>query len=97
LKAKYERECHRREILQQNLIELEKELQNKQRQSKLLGQLQTDVERLHLAFNALEVRKNDHLIPFYYELFLGGKCSTQCSIIYCSKNSSFVSASFVST
>ncbi len=60
MKAKYERECHRREILQQKLIELEKELQNRQRQSKLLGQLQTDVERLHLAFNALEVKQKEH-------------------------------------
>ncbi len=56
MKAKYERECHRRESLQQRLIEIEKELQNRQHQSALLEQLQTDVERLHLAFNALEVK-----------------------------------------
>ncbi len=59
MKAKYERECHRRELLQKKLLELEKDLQNKQCQSKLLGQLQTDVERLHLAFNALEVKSNN--------------------------------------
>jgi predicted nuclease with TOPRIM domain len=53
-KTKYQRECHRRELLEQKLIELEKELQNRQRQSVLLVQLQTDVERLHQAFNALE-------------------------------------------
>ncbi|CAF1331758.1 unnamed protein product [Rotaria sordida] len=57
-KAKYERECRRREILQQKLIELEKELQNRQHQSKLLGQLQTDIEQLHLAFNALETENS---------------------------------------
>ncbi len=56
MKAKYERECHRRESLEQKLIELENELKNRQRQSILLVQLQTDVERLHLAFNALEVK-----------------------------------------
>jgi len=32
-------------------------LKNRQRQSTLLVQLQNDVERLHLAFNALEVNK----------------------------------------
>ncbi|CAF1501139.1 unnamed protein product, partial [Adineta ricciae] len=58
LKAKYERECHRRESLQKKLLELEKELQNRQCQSILLGQLQTDVERLHIAFNALEAENN---------------------------------------
>ncbi|CAF2678634.1 unnamed protein product [Rotaria sp. Silwood2] len=57
-KTKYERECRRREILQQKLIELEKELQNRQHQSKLLGQLQTDIEQLHLAFNALETENS---------------------------------------
>ncbi|UJR22492.1 hypothetical protein I4U23_025545 [Adineta vaga] len=57
-KAKYERECHRRESLQKKIIELEKELQNRQCQSILLGQLQTDVERLHIAFNALEAENN---------------------------------------
>ncbi|CAM4802356.1 unnamed protein product [Rotaria magnacalcarata] len=57
-KAKYERECRRREIVQQKLIELEKELQNRQRQSKLLVQLQTDIEQLHLAFNALETENS---------------------------------------
>ncbi len=56
MKAKHERECRRRELLEQKLIELEKELQNRQRQSILLVQLQTDVERLHVAFNALEVK-----------------------------------------
>jgi hypothetical protein len=58
LKAKHERECHRRELLEQKVLELEKELKNRQRQSILLVQLQNDVERLHLAFNALEVRIN---------------------------------------
>jgi hypothetical protein len=58
LKAKHERECHRRELLEQKLLELEKELKDRQRQSILLVQLQTDVERLHLAFNALEVKIN---------------------------------------
>ncbi|CAF1209061.1 unnamed protein product [Rotaria sp. Silwood1] len=57
-KAKYERECRRREILQQKLLELEKELQNRQHQSKLLGQLQTDIAQLHLAFNALETENS---------------------------------------
>ncbi len=58
MKAKHERECHRRELLEQKVLELEKELKNRQRQSILLVQLQNDVERLHLAFNALEVRIN---------------------------------------
>ncbi len=58
MKAKHERECHRRELLEQKLLELEKELKDRQRQSILLVQLQTDVERLHLAFNALEVKIN---------------------------------------
>ncbi len=56
LKTKHQRECHRRELLEQRLIELEKELQNRQHQSILLVQLQADVERLHQAFNALEVK-----------------------------------------
>ena len=64
LKPKYERECHRRESLQKKLLELEKELQNRQCQSILLGQLQTDVERLHIAFNALEVNFIKRTIPF---------------------------------
>jgi len=54
MEGKYERECHRRELLQKKLIELEKELQNRRHQSTLLEQLQTDVEHLHLAFHALE-------------------------------------------
>ncbi len=56
MKAKHEREYHRRELLEQKLLELEKELQNRQRQSIVLVQLQNDVEQLHLAFNALEVK-----------------------------------------
>lgn len=75
LKAKYERECLRREVLQQRLIELEKELQTRQHQSKLLGQLQTDIEQLHLAFNALEVipltEKNFDSSKFIYFLLDG--------------------------
>ena len=55
LKMKYEREHRQREILQNRLAELEKELVNRQQQSKLLAQLQIDIKRLHLAFDALEV------------------------------------------
>ena len=52
---KYERECNRCELLQARIIELEQELLNRKQQSKILGQLQNDVKRLHSAFNALEV------------------------------------------
>jgi hypothetical protein len=52
---KYERECNRCELLQGRIIELEQELLNRKHQSKILGQLQTDVKRLHSAFDALEV------------------------------------------
>jgi len=54
-KIKYERECNRCEFLQTRIIELEQELLNRKHQSKILGQLQTDVKRLHSAFDALEV------------------------------------------
>lgn len=54
-KIKYERECNRCESLQARIIELEQELLNRKHQSKILGQLQTDVKRLHSAFDALEV------------------------------------------
>ena len=54
---KYERECHQRDILQTRLFQMEKELANRQQQSKLLGQLQIDIKRLHVAFDALEVRQ----------------------------------------
>ena len=52
---KYERECNRCELLQARIIELEQELLNRKHQSKILGQLQTDIKRLHSAFDALEV------------------------------------------
>ncbi|CAF2405159.1 unnamed protein product [Rotaria sp. Silwood2] len=54
-KTKYERECNRCELLQTRIIELEQELLNRKYQSKILGRLQTDVKRLHSAFDALEV------------------------------------------
>ena len=54
---KYERECHQRDILQSRLFQVEKELANRQQQSKLLGQLQIDIKRLHVAFDALEVSR----------------------------------------
>lgn len=54
-KMKYEQECNRGETLQSRIIELEQELVNRKQQSKILGQLQLDVKRLHTAFNALEV------------------------------------------
>jgi len=57
---KYERECNRCELLQTRIIQLEQELLNRKHQSKILGQLQTDVKRLHSAFDALEV-ENTHL------------------------------------
>ena len=52
---KYERECNRCELLQTRVIELEQELLTRKHQSKILGQLQTDVKRLNTAFDALEV------------------------------------------
>ena len=52
---KYERECSRCEILQARIVQLEQELFNRKQQSKILGRLQTDVKRLHSAFDALEV------------------------------------------
>ena len=55
---KYEQESNRCESLQNRIIELEQELVHRKQQSKVLGQLQVDVKRLHSAFNALEVRKN---------------------------------------
>jgi hypothetical protein len=57
LKIKYERECRQRELLQNRLIELEKDLLNRQQQSKLLAKLQVDIQRLHSAFDALEVTR----------------------------------------
>ncbi|CAF1617101.1 unnamed protein product [Adineta ricciae] len=54
-KMKYERECNRCELLQTRVIELEQELLTRKHQSKILGQLQTDVKRLNTAFDALEV------------------------------------------
>ncbi|CAF1443065.1 unnamed protein product [Adineta steineri] len=54
-KMKYERECNRCEVLQTRIIEIEQELLNRKQQSKILGQLQTDVKRLNTAFDALEV------------------------------------------
>ncbi|CAF4268051.1 unnamed protein product [Rotaria socialis] len=54
-KTKYERESNRCEVLQTRIIELEQELLNRKHQSKILGQLKTDVKRLHSAFDALEV------------------------------------------
>ncbi len=53
---KYERECSRCELLQTRIIQLEQELINRKQQSKILGKLQTDVKRLHSAFDALEVK-----------------------------------------
>lgn len=53
---KYEREHRQREILQCRLMDLEKEVINRQQQSQLLTQLQIDIQRLHLAFDALEVK-----------------------------------------
>jgi len=54
-KMKYERECSRCELLQARIVQLEQELFNRKQQSKILGRLQTDVKRLHSAFDALEV------------------------------------------
>lgn len=54
-KTKYEREHNRCELLKARLVQLEQELLNRKNQSKILGQLQTDVQRLHSAFDALEV------------------------------------------
>ena len=54
-KLKYEQECNRCETLQSRIIELEQEIVHRKQQSKVLGQLQLDVKRLHTAFNALEV------------------------------------------
>ena len=55
LQMKYEREYSRCELLQTRILQLEQELVNRKQQSKILGQLQTDVKRLHSAFDALEV------------------------------------------
>ena len=52
---RYERECNRCELLKTRILQLEEELFNRKQQSKILGQLQTDVKRLHSAFDALEV------------------------------------------
>jgi hypothetical protein len=52
---KYERECNRCELLQTRILGLEQELLHRKHQSKILGQLQTDVKRLNSAFSALEV------------------------------------------
>ncbi|CAF1300532.1 unnamed protein product [Rotaria sp. Silwood1] len=54
-KIKYERECNLCELLKTRIVELEQELLGRKYQSKILGQLQTDVKRLHSAFDALEV------------------------------------------
>ncbi|UJR26595.1 hypothetical protein I4U23_007915 [Adineta vaga] len=54
-KVKYERECNRCELLQARIIAVERELLNRKYQSKVLGQLQTDVKRLNTAFDSLEV------------------------------------------
>lgn len=53
---KYEQEANRSETLQNRIVQLEEELGHRKQQSKILGQLQIDVKRLHSAFNALEVR-----------------------------------------
>lgn len=65
-------------------MELEKELQNRQCQSILLGQLQTDVERLHIAFNALEVKSTVVNISFIATVLFspaGGEQSTHCTAV----------------
>ena len=54
-KVRYERECNRCELLKTRILQLEEELFNRKQQAKILGQLQTDVKRLHSAFDALEV------------------------------------------
>jgi hypothetical protein len=66
---KYERECNRCELLQARIIELEQELLNRKHQSKILGQLQTDVKRLHSAFDALEVNSNNSQNSFFFLFF----------------------------
>ena len=58
---KYEREYSRCELLQTRILQLDQELIHRKQQSKILGQLQTDVKRLHSAFDALEV--NSHSLP----------------------------------
>ena len=66
---KYERECNRCELLQTRVIELEQELLTRKHQSKILGQLQTDVKRLNTAFDALEVNhifSGNIQFVFYY-------------------------------
>lgn len=58
---KYEREYSRCELLQTRIVQLEQELNHRKQQSKILGQLQTDVKRLHSAFDALEVISHPRL------------------------------------
>lgn len=59
-RKKYEQEVNRCETLQNRIVQLEEELVHRKQQSKILGQLQIDVKRLHSAFTALEV-ENTHL------------------------------------
>lgn len=89
---KYEREYSRCELLQTRIIQLEQELIHRKQQSKILGQLQTDVKRLHSAFDALEVKFHHYQLNI--SLFFsssGRKYSTQCSIIPCTKSFTFIS------
>ena len=88
---KYEREYSRCELLQTKIVQLEQELFHRKQQSKILGQLQTDVKRLHSAFDALEVNSHPQLNHPLFLSSLGRKYSTQCSIIPCTKSFTFIS------
>ena len=89
LQMKYEREHRQREILQVRLADMEKELLNRQQQSNLLAQLHIDIKRLHLAFDALEVRPIRHFSSDVQRSFTGGKRTTH-SPIDPRRNESFV-------
>jgi hypothetical protein len=87
IQIKYEQECNRCELLQARLVDLEQDLVNRKQQSKILGQLQIDVKRLHSAFHALEVclHNKRHIYSFSFTFYFiqveNTQLNTQLSLI----------------